>query len=154
MEKDVKESEKEKQEWAESYENVVKEVKALKAEVIVVGLGNKQPQLVPVYHPQTLQRVGWFPLNEPENHKGKTAVDVDALRKLADRVGGKFVYIDPQSEASLNIDWANTIGGTTESEGKFYWTSAPLFAAMVCFCLLMLRALVVRRSANTPSLYL
>jgi hypothetical protein len=145
------ESEKEKQEWAESYENAVKEVKALKAEVIVVGLGSKQPQLVPIYHPQTLQRVGWFPLAAPENKKETTAVDTEALRKLADRVGGKFVYIDPQSEASLNIDWVNTIGGTRESQGKFYWTSAPLLAAMVCFCLLMLRALIVRRSANTPS---
>jgi hypothetical protein len=146
-------SEKEKQEWNEKYENTVKEVKALKAEVIVVGLGSAQPQMVPVYHPQTLQRVGWFPLNQPENKKEKTAVDADALRKLADRVGGKFVYVDPQNPASLTIDWANTIGGTTESRGKQSWTSVPLIAAMAGFCLLMLRALVVRRSAHSPSLF-
>lgn len=146
-------SEKEKQEWNEKYENTVKEVKALNAEVIVVGLGSAQAQMVPVYHPQTLQRIGWFPLNQPENKKEKTAIDADALRKLADRVGGKFVYVDPQNPDSLTIDWANTIGGTKESRGKQSWTSVPLFAAMACFCLLMLRALVVRRSANTPSLF-
>lgn len=145
------ESDKEKEEWAENYENAIKEVKALNAEVIVVGLGSTQPQMVPVYHPQTLERIGWWPLKAPDDQKEKTAIDADALRKLAERVGGKFVYVDPQSEASLNIDWANTIGGTKESQGKFYWTSVPLLAAMVCFCLLMLRALLARRNENTPS---
>ena len=129
--------ESDKAQWLVDFDNTVKELHALKAEVIVVALGSKTPQMVPLYDKATGLRVGWFPLNNQK--KETTAVDLDALSALANRVGGKLIWIDPDQpgQAALHVDWANTFGGAKVSQGKLYYTDVPTLAAVVLFMLIM-----------------
>lgn len=142
-------SEEEKAQWQKDYAAVVQEVQALKAEVIVIGLGSTAPQLVPVYHPVTLQRVDWFPVGEEK--KEKTALDEAALQQFAQACGGKYVHVSTDDNTPPGIDWINTIGGTKVSMGKKLWTSVPLGAAMLVFVALMLRGLWRRGDIVPPS---
>ncbi len=143
-------SEADRQKWVADFDDTVQELKALKAEVVVVALGSKTPQMVPLYDKKTLARLGWFPLNKQE--KEKTAVDLEALAALANRVGGKLVWVDPDQagKAALHVDWAATFGGSRISQGKVYYAHVPLIAAMVLFTLVMVRAFHPRTDSLLP----
>lgn len=132
-------NDEEKAKWQKTYAAVVAEVKALKAEVIIVGVGGEKPQQVPVYHPITLQRVGWFPVGAPDDKKETTALDAQALQKFANDIGGKYVNIPVDGDGKLHVDWVNVVGGSKATIGKKSFAWAPLSAAMLLFVLVMLR---------------
>jgi len=138
-----------KAKWQTDYVNTIAELKALKAELIVVGLGNVAPQQVPVYHPVTLQRVDWFPVGEEK--KEQTALDEAALKKFAQDCGGKYVAVATDGDGALKVDWVNAVGGTKVTMGKKYWAPAPLLAAMFLLAVTMLRA--VWRKSDEVSRY-
>lgn len=143
-------SEEEKAKWNKEYTTVVEEVKALKAEVIIVGLGSNVPQQVPIYHPDTLERIDWWPFRQEK--KETTAIDEPALIALRDRlqasgVPAKFVRVPTEGDAALGIDWVATVGGTKQTMGKQTLTKYPVLLAMGLFALLMLRGLRRRDEA-------
>lgn len=143
------ETDAEKEEWAKEYQAAIAEVKALKAELVVVGLGSKQPQMVPVYNSETGERLDWFPVGAPEDKKETTAIDEDALKKLVADAGGTYVYLDPTKPASLGVDWVNAIGGKRVTLGKLYLGGIPLLAAMGVLVLVLSRG-AVQRPTNQP----
>lgn len=147
------EDDKEKAAWEKEYVEVIAEAKAIKAEVIIVGLGNTTPQLVPIYHPTTLKRIDWWPFGKEK--KEKTALDEQALITLRDRLvasglDARYVRVPTDSETSLNVDWIATVGGTKVSAGKKSLLQYPLGAALALFALLVGRGLW-RRSYDAPA---
>ena len=139
-----------KADWEADLKAVVAELEALKAELLIVAVGSKTPQLVPIYHPRTWQRVDWFPFGAPENEKEKTALDEQSLQKLlALYPSAQLVWLDPQSPAVLDHDWVKTIGGTKTTLGKLSLAHYPLAAALALFALVMLRGFF-RSSDQVP----
>lgn len=145
--------EREKAEWEKEYKLVVEEAKSIKAEVIIVGIGSDQQQLVPIYHPMTLERVDWWPFRKEP--KEKTAIDEQQLIKFKDRLisaglDARYVRIPTEGEAQLNVDWIGTIGGTKVSTGKRSLLQYPLGVAIALFVLLIGRGLW-RKSYEAPA---
>lgn len=127
-----------KAKWQKDYADTIVELKALNAELIVVGMGNTVPQQVPVYHPLSGKLVDYFPVGEEK--KELTALDEAALKKFAQDCGGKYVAVAVDGDGALAVDWVNTVGGTKVTMGKKYWAPVPLLAAMFLFSIVMLRA--------------
>lgn len=141
-------SDEDKAKWQKDYTDTIAELKALKAEVIVVGVGSTKPQQVPVYDPRTWQRVDWFPVGEEK--KETTALDEQALMKFAQDCGGKYVAVPTDGDGKLAVDWVNAVGGTKVTMGKKSWTWVPLLAAMITFVVILLRSLGRRGDIVPP----
>jgi hypothetical protein len=144
------EDEREKAGWEKEYAATVAEAKAMKAEVIIVGIGSDTPQLVPIYHPFTMERIDWWPFRK--DPKEKTKLDEEQLIKLRDRLvasglDARYKRIPTEGEASLNVDWIGTVGGTKVSQGKRSLLQYPLLGAIGLFVLLIGRGLWTRNHA-------
>lgn len=138
--------------WQKEYAETIAEAKAIKAEIVIVGLGSSTPQLVPVYHPLTLERIDWWPFRKEP--KEKTALDEEALKQLreklvAEGLDARYVRVNTDSETAMKVDWIATVGGTKISTGKVSLLQYPLFGALALFALLIGRGLW-RRSYDAP----
>ncbi len=138
--------------WQEDLQKTVAELDALRQQsggnltVVVVGVGDTQPQMVPVYDPRTLQRADWHPIGKPE--KSQTALDEDVLKDLAAQTKGVYVWLPTDADsAKVPVDWVKAVGGTKESEGKLSLACYPLAATMLLFAVLLARGLVSRRDS-------
>lgn len=142
----------EKAQWQADLDKTVLELDALRQQcggnltVVVVGVGDTQPQMVPVYDPRTFQRVDWHPFGKPE--KSQTALDEDVLKDLAAKTQGTYVWLstdtDTDQSRKVPVDWINAIGGTKQSEGKLFIDRYPLAATMLLVAVLLSRGLFRR----------
>ena len=129
--------------WQQEFGKMTAELEALRKEsggklhVVVVGVGSRTEQMIPIYNPANWERVDWFPQGKEE--KAKTKVEEAGLKQLAEATGGHYIWLATDGSAKMPIDWASTLGGTKTVKGKNPLDFYPLAAAMAVLALLFLR---------------
>lgn len=91
---------------------VIEEIKALKIRLVVIGVGNKTPQRIPVYD-KVGNQTGWYQVKGKDAYTG---LDEESLQTLARLTGGEYVHLDPDTK--LPLDWAGKVGGGHVETGK------------------------------------
>ncbi len=155
---------KAKQIWERDFQKTLKELEALKTaclaaggeppEVVLVGLGGDQEEMVPLYYTNGVrvrdlqsEELLYFPLpGVKASEASKTRFNEAQFRMLESRIGSvvpcKAIRIPQDWQKIQEINWARDfIGGTKTAVGKRDWRGVPIAVAMTTLFLLFIPAL-------------
>jgi hypothetical protein len=114
---------------------VIEKIKEAKVEVKVVGVGGTTPLPIKIYDGEG----NVTGVETRDNAPVETAIDTPAIDALAAKFGTQAVILEPQSNATLKINWATTLGGTkTETKDK------PIFQYPLALAFILLSGLFMR----------
>ncbi len=115
-------------------EKVASQLKEQNIHLLMVGVGNTEPQRIPVYNNN--ERTGWYQLQGKDCY---TALEEDGLKKLANLAGGDYLCLGP--DTLLPVDWARKLGGSKAEVGQIELSHYPSLLALSVLFLLSLRGL-------------